>query len=61
MVAWWTSRSIRAAATTASPRIAPLLLEAAVAGDDDRAPLAAARDEREEQVGGLAFEREIAA
>ncbi len=32
--------------------LAPLL-EAAVAGDDDRAALVAAGDEREEQVGGL--------
>jgi hypothetical protein len=31
-------------------------LEAAVAGDDDRAAFVAARDEREEQVGGLAFQ-----
>jgi hypothetical protein len=35
-------------------------LEAAVAGDDDRAAFVAAGDEREEQVGGLALEREIA-
>ena len=35
-------------------------LEAAVAGDDDRAAFVAARDEREEQVGGLAFERQVA-
>src|SRR3954467_11154583 len=35
-------------------------LEAAVAGDDDRAAFVAARDEREEQVGGLALEREVA-
>ena len=35
-------------------------LEAAVAGDDDRAAFVAARDEREEQVRGLAFERQIA-
>jgi hypothetical protein len=34
--------------------------EAAVAGDDDRAALVAAGDEREEQVGRLAFEREVA-
>jgi hypothetical protein len=34
--------------------------EAAVAGDDDRAAFVAAGDEREEQVGGLAFEREVA-
>ena len=30
-------------------------LEAAVAGDDDRAAFVAARDEREEQVRGLAL------
>ena len=35
-------------------------LEAAVAGDDDRAAFVAAGDEREEEVGGLAFEREVA-
>ena len=39
--------------------LAPLL-EAAVRGDDDRAAFVAARDEREEQVGGLAFERQVA-
>ena len=36
------------------------LLEAAVGGDDDRAAFVAAGDEGEEQVGGLAFEREVA-
>ena len=35
-------------------------LEAAVAGDDDRAAFVAARDQREEQVRGLALEREVA-
>jgi hypothetical protein len=35
-------------------------LEAAVAGDDDRAAFVAARDEREEQVGGLALQGEVA-
>lgn len=35
-------------------------LEAAVAGDDDRAAFVAAGDEGEEQVGRLAFERQIA-
>ena len=35
-------------------------LEAAVAGDDDRPALVAARDEGEEQVRGLAFEWEVA-
>jgi hypothetical protein len=35
-------------------------LEAAVAGEDDRAAFVAARDEREEQVGGLAFQRQVA-
>jgi len=30
-------------------------LKAAVGGDDDRAAFIAARDEREEQVGGLAL------
>ena len=39
--------------------LAPLL-EAAVAGDDDRAAFVAAGDEREEEVGRLAFEREVA-
>jgi hypothetical protein len=33
--------------------------EAAVAGDDDRAAFVAARDEGEEQVGGLAFQWEV--
>ena len=36
--------------------LAPLL-EAAVAGDDDRAAFVAAGDERKQQVGGLALER----
>ena len=35
-------------------------LEAAVAGDDDRAAFVAARDQGEEQVGGLAFQRQVA-
>src|SRR6266550_5754111 len=39
--------------------LAPLL-EAAVAGDDDRAAFVAARDEREEQVGSLPFEWQVA-
>src|SRR3954454_20289148 len=34
--------------------------EAAVAGDDDRAAFVAAGDEREEQVGGLALEGQVA-
>ena len=34
--------------------------EAAVAGDDDRAAFVAAGDQREQQVGGLAFERQVA-
>jgi hypothetical protein len=37
MWAWWMSRSMSAAATIASPRISPQGLEAAVAGNDDRA------------------------
>ncbi len=57
MVAWWTSRSIRAAATMASPRISPHCSKPRLRGDDDRAAFVAARDEREEQVGGLALER----
>src|SRR5207247_7336592 len=39
--------------------LAPLL-EAAVRGDDDRAAFVAAGDEREEQVGGLALQGEVA-
>jgi hypothetical protein len=39
--------------------LAPLF-EAAVTGDDDGAALVAARDEREEEVGGLALERQVA-
>jgi hypothetical protein len=35
-------------------------LEAAVAGDDDRAAFVAAGDQGEEQVGGLAFQRQVA-
>jgi hypothetical protein len=35
-------------------------LKAAVAGDDDRAAFVAAGDQREEQVGGLAFQRQVA-
>ena len=34
--------------------------EAAVAGEDDRAAFVAARDEREEQVRGLAFQGQVA-
>jgi hypothetical protein len=36
------------------------LLEGAVRGDDDRAACVAARDEREQQVGRLALERQVA-
>jgi hypothetical protein len=36
------------------------LLEAAVAGDDDRAAFVAAGDQGEEQVGGLALQGEVA-
>jgi len=39
--------------------LAPLL-EGAVGGDDDRAALVAAGDEREQQVRGLALERQVA-
>jgi hypothetical protein len=39
--------------------LAPLL-EAAVGGDDDRAAFVAAGDEREEQVGGLALQGQVA-
>ncbi len=39
--------------------LAPLL-EAAVAGDDDRAGFVAAGDQCEEQVGGLPFEWQVA-
>ena len=39
--------------------LAPLL-EAAVAGHDDRAAFVAAGDEREEEVGGLTLEGEVA-
>ena len=39
--------------------LAPLF-EAAVTGDDDRAAFVAARDQGEEQVGGLAFEWQVA-
>ena len=35
-------------------------LEAAVAGDDDRAAFVAAGDQREEQVGRLALQRQVA-
>src|SRR4051794_30222154 len=35
-------------------------LEAAVAGDDDRAAFVAARDQREEQVRRLALQRQVA-
>lgn len=35
-------------------------LEASIGGDDDRAAFVAAGDEREEQVGGLAFEGQVA-
>src|SRR3954454_23616285 len=34
--------------------------KAAVAGEDDRAAFVAARDKREEQVRGLAFQRQVA-
>jgi hypothetical protein len=43
----------------ASPRISPHCPKP-VAGDDDRAAFVAAGDQGEEEVGGLAFEREVA-
>jgi hypothetical protein len=52
-------RSISAAATMASPRISPHASKP-VAGDDDRAAFIAAGDQREEQVGGLAFQGQVA-
>ena len=39
--------------------LAPLI-EAAVGGDDDRAAFVAAGDEREEQIGCRALERQVA-
>jgi hypothetical protein len=58
MWAWWMSRSISARRRPWRRRGSRL--EAAVAGDDDRAAFVAACDEREEQVRGLALQREIA-
>ena len=60
MVAWCTSRSMSAAATIASPRISPQASKPRLLVIDDAAALVAARDQREEQVGGLALEREVA-
>src|SRR4051812_28243982 len=60
MWAWWTSRSMSAAATIASERIFAQAFKAAVGRDDDRAAFVAAGDQREEQVGGLAFQWQVA-
>src|SRR5215212_5896430 len=49
-----------AAATLASPRISPQASKPRLLGDDDRAAFVAARDQREEQVRGLALERQVA-
>ena len=60
MVAWWTSPVDQGGGDHGVAEDLAPLLEAAVAGDDDRAAFVAAGDEREEQVGGLAFQWEVA-
>src|SRR5580692_4757042 len=60
MSAWWTRRSIMAAATVSSPKISPQPLNGLVAGDDDAGGLVAGGDELEEQAGGLVLERDVA-
>jgi Transposase, Mutator family len=54
--AWWTSRSIIAAATTSSPKILPQREKGFVRGEHHRRPPVARGDEREHQVGRLGVE-----
>lgn len=49
-----------AAATIASPRISPHASKPRLLVTDDRAAFVAARDQGEEQVGCLAFQRQVA-
>jgi hypothetical protein len=58
MWAWWMRRSMSCGDRGVAEDLAPGL-EAAVAGDDDRAAFVAAGDQREEQVRRLAFEGQI--
>jgi hypothetical protein len=60
MVAWWTSRSMRAAATIASPRISPHCSKPRLEVTAIEPAFVAAGDEREQEVGGLALEGKVA-
>src|SRR6266702_7025882 len=57
--AWWTSRSIMAAATTSSLNTSPHRTEGLVGGDDQAGTLIPGRYQLEEQVGGLGLERDV--
>ena len=58
--AWWTSRSIIAAAVASSPKISPQAENGLLRGDDQAGALVAAADEHEHQVGGLGVKRDVA-
>src|SRR6266540_6225568 len=57
--AWWTSRSIMAAATMSSPKTSPQRPNGLLS-DDQRGAFVAGRHELEEQVGGLGLKRDVA-
>ena len=58
--AWWTSRSIMAAATTSSPKTSPQRPNGLLLVTIKLGPLVAAGDELEEQVRCLGFEGDVA-
>src|SRR5512134_315163 len=57
--AWWVRRSIIAVTHAALGKMAPPVLEGEVGGQEDRAPLVAAADHLEQEVGGLVVEGRI--
>ena len=58
--AWWTTRSIIAAATAWSPKTPPQPLNGRLRGQDQRGVFVAAGDELEEQVRGVLLEGQVA-
>ena len=58
--AWWTSRSIIAAATTSSPKTSPQRPKGLLLVTIRLGPFVAGGDELEEQVRGFGFERDVA-
>ena len=59
VIEWWSSRSRRPWRSRVAEDVAPGA-EALIAGQDDRAPLVAARDQLEEEIGAVAVDRDVA-